>query len=153
MAPAEDFAWDESEERDSFSMANITPQLPDLNRHGWEQLEEAVRVWAWQRGTLDVVVGAVLDQLPATIGYNHIGVPKAFWKIISDPEAHQAIAFIMPQARVPRGNLLSWSRPLMQVEALAAIKVTPPIDRTATMPVTWPLDSAGWRKIHRQICR
>lgn len=31
-APAEDFAWSASLMRDSFSMANMTPQLPGLNR-------------------------------------------------------------------------------------------------------------------------
>lgn len=46
QAPAEDFAWSRVEMRDSFSMANMAPQLPRLNRAEWKRLEEMVRAWA-----------------------------------------------------------------------------------------------------------
>jgi hypothetical protein len=35
MAPAEDFAWSKTRKRETFSMANIEPQLLGLNRQGW----------------------------------------------------------------------------------------------------------------------
>jgi transposase len=44
MAPAEDFAWCKTLEHEKFSMANVEPQLPGLNRQGWERIEEIARV-------------------------------------------------------------------------------------------------------------
>jgi hypothetical protein len=67
QAPAEDFAWDADELSDSFSMANMAPQLPGLNRAEWEHLEETVRSWALVRGELLIFVGPVLPAKPETI--------------------------------------------------------------------------------------
>jgi len=58
MAPAVDFALDAAEKSDSFSMANMAPQLPGLNRAEWEHLEETVRAWAFARRLHDPQVDA-----------------------------------------------------------------------------------------------
>ncbi len=50
MMPAQDAAYDKTVAYESFSMLNIAPQLPGLNRKQWERLEEAARAWAWERG-------------------------------------------------------------------------------------------------------
>jgi endonuclease G len=49
QAPAEDFAWSAAQMHDSFSMANMTPQLAGLNRAEWERLEETVRARVQRR--------------------------------------------------------------------------------------------------------
>ena len=54
MAPNQDFAWSKAEQRESFSFVNVAPQLPGLNRQGWERGEEFVRAWANERGDLEV---------------------------------------------------------------------------------------------------
>jgi endonuclease G len=76
MAPAEDFALDPTEMSDSFSMANMAPQIPGLNRAEWEHLEETVRAWAFARGELIVFVGPVIRDHPQTIGADHVAVPS-----------------------------------------------------------------------------
>ncbi len=50
MAPAEDFAWSKTLERETFSMASVEPQLPCLNRQGWERIEEIARTEACRHG-------------------------------------------------------------------------------------------------------
>src|SRR5690348_1945306 len=84
MAPNQDFAWDKAEQRATFSMVNVAPQRPGLNRDEWELLEEYVRAWALERGSLIVYVGPVLSSGDPTIGPDHVDVPSAFWKLVID---------------------------------------------------------------------
>lgn len=153
QAPAEDFAWDRSQEHDSFSMANMAPQLPGLNRQGWERLEESVRAWAWERGTVYVLVGPILSVDPPTIGVKRIAVPDAFWKIVIDPAQKEAIGYVMPQANIPKGSLEPWQKSVLDIQRMSGInfRIPPPIYQS-TVRGAWETDLVGWRSAHRQSC-
>ena len=97
-------------------MANMMPQLARLNRAEWERLEETVRAWAWKRGELIVYVGPILAATGPTIGTDRVAVPLAFWKVIVDPARHEAIGFVLPQAKIPKGDLAPWVRSVEAVE-------------------------------------
>ena len=58
MSPSGDMA-DEQAQHDSFSMANMVPQAPKLNRGLWSRIEAAVRRLAETRGEVYVVTGPV----------------------------------------------------------------------------------------------
>jgi endonuclease G, mitochondrial len=153
QAPAQDFAWDMGEMRDSFSMANMAPQLPGLNRKEWERLEETVRAWALERDELIVYVGPVLPMNPHTIGTDHVVVPSAFWKVVVDPVRREAMAFLMPQRNIPKGDLVPWETSIATIEATAKVQLPIPegISRTVVAPL-WGADLAGWRDQHRAAC-
>lgn len=150
MADAADFSWSEGEESDSFSMANMTPQLPGLNRAEWEKLEETVRAWAWGRGALAVFVGPILGGSD-TIGHGVV-VPMAFYKVIYDPAKAEALAFIMPQQDIKKGPLEPWEVSVGEVERRAGIKLPLSIDGDAKSAL-WPVDLKGWRKAHSSACQ
>ena len=154
QAPAEDFAWSATEMSDSFSMANMAPQLPQLNRRGWEYLEEAVRSWALTRGKLEIYVGPVLAQSRRSIGKDHVVVPVAFWKVVIDPSRHEALAFIMPQAQVPKGNLGRWETSVLGVEQAAGVSLNLPawVNRDL-VPPGWKVNVAGLRKQRQVTCK
>jgi endonuclease G len=153
QAPAEDFTWNSQEASDSFSMANVAPQLPGLNREGWEYLEQAVRAWAWARGAVIVFVGPILTPQPPTIGPSRVAVPIAFFKVVFDPQSGQAIAFLMPQRYIGKGHLEQWVTTIADIEARTGITFPLPgsidIMEKATL---WPVDIAGWKRSHRQFC-
>jgi endonuclease G len=153
QAPAQDFAWNDKEMHDSFSMANMTPQLPGLNRRQWERLEEAVRAWAADRGDLIIYVGPVIKREPRTIGDDHVVVPSAFWKVVIDPTRQEALAFIMPQTEIPKGPLEPFKKTIADVEAASGVKLPLPagIDPTALAAI-WPADLRGWRAKHKAAC-
>lgn len=153
QAPAQDFAWDAGEMSDSFSLANMAPQLPGLNRQGWERLEEAVRAWAWSRGDLQVYVGPVIGSADAKIGVDQVDVPVAFWKVLVDRSTGEAVAFEMPQQDVAKGDLSPWQRSIADVERDAAIQLPLPaaVDRDAR-PAIWAADLTGWRRAHAAAC-
>jgi endonuclease G, mitochondrial len=153
QAPADDFAWSVPQMHDSFSMANMTPQLPRLNRAEWERLEETVRAWAWERGALMIYVGPVLAATGKTIGADHVAVPLAFWKVIVDPARREAIAFVLPQANIPKGDLAPWVKTVAEVEKMAGIRLPLPdgIDASAVTAL-WPVNLKGWRASHKAAC-
>lgn len=48
MAPAADFAHNDAQYKSTFTMANISPQAPFLNRGIWERLESWIRHYLLQ---------------------------------------------------------------------------------------------------------
>jgi endonuclease G len=153
QAPAQDFAWNADRMSDSFSMANMAPQLPGLNRAQWERIEETVRAWATDRGELIVYVGPVLANTNHTIGEDKVVVPTAFWKVVVDPDKKEALAFVLPNRSIKKGKLEPWQADVADVEQAAGVKLPLPsgIDREAK-PKIWPADLAAWAKKHKAAC-
>ena len=60
MAPSGDMP-DEDAQQESFSLANMVPQAPKLNRGIWEGIESAVRKLAEREGEIYVVTGPIFQ--------------------------------------------------------------------------------------------
>jgi endonuclease G, mitochondrial len=153
QAPAQDFAWNLDRMKDSFSMANMAPQVPGLNRAQWLRVEESVRAWATDRGELIVYVGPMLANTSHTIGKNKVVVPTAFWKVVVDPDKKEALAFVLPNRSIAKGKLEPWQSDIADVEQAAGVKLPLPsgIDRE-TKPTIWPANLSGWAKKHKEAC-
>ena len=83
MAPAGDFKWDETAMWDTFYYTNCCPQNEKLNNGSWNVLENKVRTWARQFGSLYVVTGPIIGQNEnGKIGAHQITVPNAFFKAL-----------------------------------------------------------------------
>jgi len=84
LAPAADMRFSAQTMYDSFSMANVSPQVPQFNRGVWRVLEDKVRELALRYDSVVVVTGPVFatNAPPAIIGANGVGVPNGFYKII-----------------------------------------------------------------------
>lgn len=99
MAPAGDMAFDTKAMKESFYMSNMSPQLRACNGGIWRELEENVREWAVDRGSLYVVSGPIMARSFKTIG-NHtkIAIPTQFYKILLDANTNESIAYIIPNS-------------------------------------------------------
>jgi endonuclease G len=99
MAPAGDMKWSKQAMAESFYMTNICPQVPNLNRGDWNDLEETCRKWAKKYGRIYIACGPIYTaKTVKRIGNHQVGVPDAFYKVVllnvdSDP---QALGFIFP---------------------------------------------------------
>lgn len=152
LADSADASADMALQRDTFSMANVVPQLPGLNRQGWERGEEMTRAWAWSRGVVDVAAGPIFGGT-TTIGEDRLPVPTGFFKVIADPKAGEFLAFEMPQAAVAKmADLTAWLVPVAKVEADARLKIPLPAGAHQVMKA-WPVDLAAWRLAHGNVCR
>lgn len=78
MTPSGD-AGNAQEQLETFSLANMTPQLPDLNRKAWRLMEESVRKKVLAEGDAWIITGMVPGT--KTIG-NGVNVPSVIWKAV-----------------------------------------------------------------------
>ena len=108
MAPSEDMP-DPQAQYESFSLANVVPQDPHLNRHLWAGIERLVRGLARERGGLYVVTGPVFrgETLEALNG--RVLVPTGVFKAVYDPGCGQAAAYLAPTAAGGEWRLVSLS--------------------------------------------
>ena len=146
MDPAQDNAWSDAVSKDSFSMVNVSPQLPGLNRQEWERLEEDVRSWALQRGKLIVYVGPVVGAKDKKI--NGVDVPTAFFKIVVDEKSGETLAFEMPQKAIAKGDVAPYLVSVSQINHDAGFKL--PIN--ASKSKVWDADLAAWHAAHKKAC-
>ncbi len=81
---ANDASFDYSKKsvRKTYSMANIIPQAPTINRRTWIKAEKLERKIAVKLGTINVINGVIYSSNTRRIGTHHIAVPSAFWKMI-----------------------------------------------------------------------
>ena len=76
------FDYDKKIVRKTYTMANIIPQAPKVNRYTWIKVEKLERKVAVGLGTVHVINGVVYTSNPLRIGKNQIAVPIGFWKMI-----------------------------------------------------------------------
>ena len=76
------FDHDEKVVVKTYTMANIIPQAPNVNRKTWTKAEQRERDMAGKYKTVNVLNGVVYDTNPQRIGKNRIAVPSGFWKAI-----------------------------------------------------------------------
>ncbi len=95
MSPNGDMPTEQAQQQ-SFSLANVVPQAPQLNRGLWEGIESAVRTWAIRSGEVYVVTGPVFqgDRLQALHG--RVLVPTSMFKAVYDPVRGVAGAYLSP---------------------------------------------------------
>jgi len=84
-------------QRESFSLANMAPQAPALNRGLWEDIEDAARTLAERQGEIYVVTGPLFSTNYQTLN-GRVAIPSGFFKAIYDPRSHTAGAYIAMNA-------------------------------------------------------
>ena len=76
------FDHDEKVVVKTYTMANIIPQSPNVNRKTWTKAEQRERDMAGKYKTINVLNGVIYSNNPNRIGKNQIAIPTAFWKAI-----------------------------------------------------------------------
>ncbi len=152
MAPSGDMP-DTAAQQESFSLANMIPQAPRLNRGLWEGIESAVRTMAERRGELYVVTGPVFkgDQL-STVG--HVVVPTYVFKAVLDPRSRAAAAYVCENTDEATWTPVS----IAQLARLTGIDVFPALsprahDSMLRLPKPTPHGYAGDRSNHQRRTR
>ena len=106
LVPSADMRWNLKALEATYLYSNISPQLPELNRESWADLEDWVRRYVnYSKRRLFVVTGPVLrDGLPTMKNegrQNEVSIPERFFKVIADLDGPnpKAIAFLQPNAK------------------------------------------------------
>lgn len=136
QAPAADFKSSQQMTDESFFLSNMAPQVGlSFNRGIWAHLEEQVRKWLDTRSRLIVVTGPVYDApdiyVPEVRAIpkpdapreetERVIVPAAFYKIVYDPQNGRAIAFLMPNQKLPKRKAAEFRTSIAEIEERTGI--------------------------------
>ena len=131
MVPSGDSPTPQAQQQ-SFSLANVVPQAPVLNRGIWERIESAVRRRAERQGELYVVTGPVFQGGDLQQIGTGVLVPTATYKAIYDPQTNSTGAYVCTNTNHPECRTVSIAD-LSQMTGIdpfpavsATIKAAPP---------------------------
>lgn len=120
MCPAADQKWSEQAMNDCFVMANMCPQLHDLNGGAWERLEEKERTWAKRDSAVMIIAGPIYNEDDGQyIEKSKVRIPGAFFKVLLAPylDEPRGIAFVYPHMSCP-GNMADYATSINEVEKI-----------------------------------
>ncbi len=127
VAPSADFRWSKKGISESYLYSNMSPQLAELNRERWAELEGFIRNYVIANGRqVHVVAGGVLEDGLGTIGENQVSIPNLYYKIVLDEANKRTIGFILPNKDCIY-PLESYAASIDSIEALTGIDFFPNI--------------------------
>jgi endonuclease G, mitochondrial len=124
VAPSGDM-YDVQSQFESFSLANMVPQEPSVNRGIWEGIESVVRKLAKERGELYVVTGPVFQGEDLKRLGGAVIVPSQMFKAVFDPSRKEAGAYLVNNEPGTTVTKLS----VTELENLAGINIFPSLDQ------------------------
>lgn len=132
LAPSGDMPNDQAQQ-ESFSLANIIPQAPYLNRNLWEGMESAVRTLAVRRGEIYVVTGPVFQGAELRALNGRVIIPTHTFKAVLDPRRRQAGAYVAVNDNDPTWRVVS----MAELQQLTGFDVFPALPARAKLAALW----------------
>lgn len=151
LAPSADFRWSPIALSESYFYSNMSPQLPELNREKWAELENFIRDYVLdKKEPVYIVTGPVLhDSLPTMQNEdreNEVSIPEMYYKVIIDNtgEEKRGIAFI-----IPNGNctypISSYATSIDVVERLTGIDFFSSLSKDESEKLEQKYDEKNWQ--------
>lgn len=147
LAPAGDMKFSLRAMRESFSLANMSPQVNSFNCGVWHRLEKAVRDMATREESLFVVTGPIfIDEAePKFIGAGKVRVPEFFYKVIYDESPPcKTIGFIMPN-KASKKRLDSFAVSVDDVEEATGLDFFSRLPDDVESRLESDVDVAAWK--------
>lgn len=149
--------YGEDAQRKTFTMSNVMPQTPALNRGVWRDVEHRIAdFWTARYGEIWVVVGCISrKENGETIGGTRIDVPEYCYQVIIAQEGMdvRALAVLFPQ-HVPWG---AWAArhiiTIQELEELTGLDFNPELPSFIQRPLESDLPSRLWPIRARDIFR
>jgi len=82
LAPDAAFDWSQESLNAVYTLANIIPQAPQINRNSWASLERYVRAKAIKLGALNVLNVVKYGQRSSRMGKNKMAISKGYYKVL-----------------------------------------------------------------------
>lgn len=126
LVPAGDSTQSKEVMSESFSLANMVPQVPAHNRGIWNKLESTIRNWANDGRDIYVVSGTFYQPgfFMSYIGRG-VAVPTHMWKVIYDATNNQSIALLIPNDAIPARELRTYTLTVEKLQSIVKINFMP----------------------------
>ncbi len=136
MAPSGDMP-SPGTQAESFSLANIVPQNPDLNRRLWAGIESSVRALAIERGDLFVVTGPLFEGASVQSLRGRVLIPTRLFKAVYDANRGEAGVYLARNAPGEEWQAISLDQ-LAAIGGIVAFPDLPDSVRRRIMPLPEP---------------
>jgi len=93
MAPDAAFDWSQESLDAVYTLANIIPQAPQVNRRSWAKLESYVRDKAEELGELNIVNVIKYGQRSSRMGRHRMAISKGYYKILYNEDENYEECF------------------------------------------------------------
>jgi endonuclease G, mitochondrial len=135
VAPSGDML-DSKAQNETFSLANMIPQEPTINRGVWERIESGVRSMVKSKGELFVVTGPLFQGSELKRIGGRVLVPSAVFKAIYDPIRQEAGAYVVGNSTGALPQVLS----IAELNKMAGLDIFPAVSnqvksRTMRLPI------------------
>jgi endonuclease G, mitochondrial len=141
VAPSGDMP-DEQSQQESFSLANMVPQVPENNRGVWEGIESAVRKLAKDRGDLYVVSGPIYQGDNILRIGGAVMVPTQLYKAVYDPARQEAGAYLVDNAVGAQPVTIS----ITELEKITGISLFPAVSDRVKVRVMRLTESRSYKE-------
>lgn len=109
---------------ESFSLANMVPQVPENNRGPWERIESAVRMLTKSKGDLYVVTGPIFQGGDIQQIGGAVMVPTKLFKAVYDPQRKEVGAYLIDNAADAQPQRIS----VEELEKIVGINIFPSVE-------------------------
>ncbi len=127
LVPSADMRWNQEALAATYLYSNISPQLPELNRESWAELEDWLRRYVnFSKRRVFVVTGPVLREglpiMEKPNRENDVSIPELFYKVIADLDGDnpKGLAFLQANGR-NENPTISYAVPIDSVEKITGI--------------------------------
>jgi len=93
LAPDASFDWSQESLDSTYSLANIIPQVPEVNQHMWVDVENYERSKAVDLGTVNILNIVKYSNTPTRIGANQIAVSEGYYKVLYKDEYQECFYY------------------------------------------------------------
>lgn len=126
LAPSADMP-NELAQHESFSLANMIPQVPENNRGIWSSIEGATRHLANQKSEIYVITGPLFSGSSVKRIGGRVLVPSHIYKAIYDPSTGQGAAYLTSNAPGDDYRVIS----IAELEKVSGIRHFPKMSASA----------------------
>jgi endonuclease G len=135
LANNADMSWDPAVARESFYMSNMSPQLPNVNRGTWKNLESAERAWVYQtKHAHTIYAGNIFSTTTKMIGPDKVFVPTDLYKIVIDDVTKKSYAFLFPNKEGIDSDFTKYQVTVAEVEKATGITFPVPDAKNVKNP-------------------
>jgi len=99
LAPDAAFDWSTESLEATYSLANIIPQVPEVNRDMWVDVERYARIKAVDLGRVNILNIVKYNSTPNRMGSNAMAISEGFYKVLyNEDDAYEECYYYANEA-------------------------------------------------------
>ncbi len=144
LAPVDDMRFSEKAVMESFYMSNVAPHKLAFNKYTWKRINDMIREWAKESGSLLIACGPVLADAPfPTFGPSKVSIPTRYYKVVLDMQGKRGMGFVVKNS-MSSGSMLPFAMSIDEVEKITQIDFFHSLNDDIENEIESRFDAKAW---------